>query len=446
MFFALATTAFFVPKAYADSNLYSTVNSINATSGNISLGSTFQSLGTGLSGVLNSGAFYMNVPSGSTQTFRVQLLVCPTSSYTGCSVPLNSLGHQVSMVGINVTGNVGPVSYFPNFIDNTTGLVANYSFDPTMYYELRYDSTGGAGSLQVQGCSSSCYANGVFSGGSGVADAGFALNGVATNTSFPYIYNLSPSNGSTTQSTNVSFSMSYNAISSYNIATWNFTVVDITAQLSGLATSTYKFILSGSSSSGFNSATSTVTLTAGHLYNVTGYLCTSNGSCYSGAPANRFSVISDYTTSVGSVLNSYGGLISTSTPTCTSPSSILDVGGGVTWAFCQLFIPQLNVVDQFYQLPTLLSTKIPFSYVADIYTIFGNITLNATSSLPLIDIPISHYASSTVTGDIPDLIISTTTISTYLSDNVRIGLNALLTAAIWLAAGWQTYSLGMSAF
>lgn len=119
---------------------------------------------------------------------------------------------------------------------------------------------------------------------------------------------------------------------------------------------------------------------------------------------------------------------------------------GICIAFSFLFVPSQTSLNQFSNLAVLAETRIPFSYVLSIENAFNNIVLNATSSLPIIDIPLSRYASSTVTGVIPDIVISTSTISTYFTDNIRIPLQLLLTAAIWLAVGWLVFHEAMRAF
>jgi len=162
----------------------------------------------------------------------------------------------------------------------------------------------------------------------------------------------------------------------------------------------------------------------------------------------------NFTAGTGSYLSIAGPLVSalgyfqtaSSTYECQTPSSILDVGGGISYAFCQLFVPSYAVTDQFLHLNDYLFTKIPFSYVGSINDAFGNITLDATSSFPLISIPLSTVASSTITGVMPDITFGTSTIGRYYSDSIRVPLNLLLTGAIWLAAGWKAWAIAIALF
>jgi len=132
---------------------------------------------------------------------------------------------------------------------------------------------------------------------------------------------------------------------------------------------------------------------------------------------------------------------------CTPPNSILDVGGGVSYSLCYMFVPSQAVFDQWADISDLLATKIPFSYVYSIETAVNDISLTtSSSSFPLISIPLSTVASSTVTGVIPDIELSTSTISTYLTPTFHNALYALLIAAIWLNVGWLFFREAMRIF
>jgi len=119
---------------------------------------------------------------------------------------------------------------------------------------------------------------------------------------------------------------------------------------------------------------------------------------------------------------------------------------GICIAFSFLFVPQPSTIGQFQNLELVARSRIPFSYVYSIEDAFQNITLNATSSMPLINIPLSNVASSTLTGVIPDISLSTSTISTYLPDSVRLALRALIIALIWLLVGWLLFGEAMRVF
>jgi len=140
--------------------------------------------------------------------------------------------------------------------------------------------------------------------------------------------------------------------------------------------------------------------------------------------------------SATSTLNSLNGQ-------CSQAGNIFSEG--ICTAFAFLFIPNTETINQYNSLNELAKTKIPFYYVSYIQSVFSNFSTTTSSNLPLFSIPLHNIASSTLTGPIPDLSISTTTISTYLPDWARLALQALLTAAIWLAVGWHVYKVAMNA-
>jgi len=79
----------------------------------------------------------------------------------------------------------------------------------------------------------------------------------------------------------------------------------------------------------------------------------------------------------------YGnGLYATTTAICNPPTSILDVGGGFTYALCSMFIPPANVLNQFANIPTIVASKFPFNYIAGLRDIYTNIASSSASSTP----------------------------------------------------------------
>jgi len=108
---------------------------------------------------------------------------------------------------------------------------------------------------------------------------------------------------------------------------------------------------------------------------------------------------------------------------------------GLCTALTFLFVPNVQTITNLVSLPELAKTKIPFSYVASISTAVSSAQGSTTANFPLISIPLSQYASSTLTGSIPDVTISTSTISTLFPDWARFALQALIIAGMWYSAG-----------
>jgi len=155
--------------------------------------------------------------------------------------------------------------------------------------------------------------------------------------------------------------------------------------------------------------------------------------------------------SLSALTDSSGYNVTTSTLSTVSElqCGALDILSGTCFVsvLSYIFIPNPAILNQFSDLQVQLATKIPFSYVYSIENAVNNIALSTSSeSFPLISIPLSSVASSTVTGVIPDIEMTTSTISTYLTPTFHNALYALLVAAIWLNVGWLFFREAMRIF
>jgi len=437
--------AFLVPSAFAATVLSQTISSTD--SNNANFGSTFQTLGTGLSGVINAINVKYYVISGSTQVLALQLLEC-TGNHTGCEIAKNDLDHEVVTNGEDVTGISGDLDIEYSLIDNTTSQNTEFAFKPNMYYEFRFDINGGSGNTQIKGSNSSTYPNGSFIGTTGLADAYFLITGTNSPAGSSYAYNLKPATASTTASTYVNFTFNYNAYENDNIGEYRIKIRDSATPSPSLQVTT----LTGEAGTSLGTSVSRyINLTSGHLYYWWVELCDGSGTsatCYTSQGGQQsFSVVTPFYLSsawspIAATSTSGSPFLGISTSTLSNTPEIqcgiYDILSGDCFSsvLSYLFIPSPIVLSQFSNLSSQLSTKIPFSYVYEIENTFNSITLNATSSMPLISIPLSTVSSSTVTGVISDLELSTTTISTYLSDSNRSLLQALMTAGIWLSVGF----------
>jgi hypothetical protein len=90
---------------------------------------------------------------------------------------------------------------------------------------------------------------------------------------------------------------------------------------------------------------------------------------------------------------------------CTPPSNILDVGGGISYSLCYLFIPNQKALNDFGGVYTQLQSKVPFAYFYDIKSdiealgsssdTFPSLTLNlSTTALPM---NVNIFSEDTVT-------------------------------------------------
>jgi len=128
--------------------------------------------------------------------------------------------------------------------------------------------------------------------------------------------------------------------------------------------------------------------------------------------------------------------------TCSQSGNLF--ADGMCSAFAFLFVPSTETASQFASIPSAFQNKVPFSYVSAVYDTYQVLSTSTPPAMPIISIPLSSVASSTVTGVIPDIELSTTTISTYLSPSIHNILKLLLSAALWLAGGWYVFGKAMN--
>lgn len=112
----------------------------------------------------------------------------------------------------------------------------------------------------------------------------------------------------------------------------------------------------------------------------------------------------------------YSNLYASSTQaTCSSPSSILDVGGGIRYSFCQLFVPNQSTLNQFSNLS--IADKFPLAYVTDLNTIFSDNLVASTTNFATSTISLTALNIGTGTGIgniLPDISFGKGTVMQYL--------------------------------
>jgi len=446
--------AFLVPSVYADT-IYSQLVDSSKTNSSISGAAYVQSLGNGLTGSLDGFQVeYSNTEATTTsQSLIAGFYRCnsqPTTGLGGCTELFITTDSALSQVA-------GTHLFTANF---------DIDFDPTKYYAILLQTysnkLNGILNLQIAGSSSNSWTNGQCNNYnsvpgtscSPVVDVFFILSGTQTTQSSSLAYNLKPETASTTSSTYVNFTFKYDALASHSITTYKLYLKDSNTPSPIL----YDSVVTGTAGTGTGVSVSRyLTLTSGHAYTWWVDLCSAT-QCYSSNNSQTFSVVTPfYLNPVFSPISATSTLLSGGTGINTSTLSgvselqcgALDILDGTcfTSILSYLFIPNAAIIAQFTSLSSLLATKIPFSYVYSIEEAANNIELTtSSSSFPLISIPLSTVASSTVTGVIPDIELSTSTISTYLTPTFHNALYALLIAAIWLNVGWLFFREAMRIF
>jgi len=122
---------------------------------------------------------------------------------------------------------------------------------------------------------------------------------------------------------------------------------------------------------------------------------------------------------------------------CEPPSNILDVGGGVRYGLCTglsyLFVPNSSSFSSFNSnWENLVTQKFPFSWITDTREILENYLATTTENFPTMTI---DFGTTTEFLGFEDLeVISTSTISRYLSEGTRANIKILLSALFYLTA------------
>lgn len=442
----LAWGSFLLPTAHADV-IYSQDNYSNATAKPIT-GRLAQQLGTGLTGSVSSISYTIYSPTATSSQLYFWFMECSNNatSHSDCTGRVDikqsyELGTAISCQSISAG-------------DTATTTQVQYDLKSSKYYLIEFQNTvcehTGMG---IDGTASNLYTNGACSGTSGATcgtalDLGFSINGTQTFENTSSAYNLSPTVGSTTQNTYVNFTFDYNASAADSITSYKIFIKDNQSASPILADT----IITGSIGTGIGSISRYATLKTGHGYTWWVEIC--GTYCHTGGGNPTFSVVTPFYlnpnwSNIAATSTSGSPFLGISTSSLSAVTElqcgVLDILSGTCFSsvMSYLLIPSPYVVGQFGGLGDLLGTKVPFSYITDINTAFGNIELNATSSMPLISIPLSTIASSTITGVMPDMEISTTTISEYFTDEFRLPLQYLLIAAIWLSVGWVFFGDAM---
>lgn len=118
------------------------------------------------------------------------------------------------------------------------------------------------------------------------------------------------------------------------------------------------------------------------------------------------------------------------------------ISNGMCRVFAFLFVPNPNILEQFGDLASTSLSKVPFSYVFGAQDIYTSLTASTTQNLPAVVINFPDISSSSPLGTIiPVQIVglSTSTISTYLPDSIRVTLLNLQRVALWLGLVYFFY-------
>jgi len=363
---------------------------VNATTTyNTSIDGIYQSLGSNLTGYVDSFAIQTVGVTAGTENMRVILNECTDSSYNTCTVIVNStVSHEA-------------VQYVSDQISYLGGTdFTRFSFNPIKYYRMYIRWISGAGISYLQGDSTDVYPNGSFYPlGYGLVDLSFVFLGVQTVADSSYTYNAAPDYASTTSSTQVTVGFSYHAVAADSIISYSINFQDISDFVrnatSTLDTST--FSLTGDASTGDSSVYETITLSSGHTYSMNAWICADIndfGTCHGGA-STQFTVVGDPNAAqlYLNIPNEIIDNLATST-VCTQTNVLIKYPCiAVYTATSFLFKPNAEIVRAMYNEFASTTELAPFGYSGAIKNLLYN--LSTTTSTSTAFLYLQNLASTT---------------------------------------------------
>jgi len=337
---------------------------------------------------LHTVRFYLQANSSGQS---IKLTLFKATSNTNCA------GAQ-TIVATSSPVTITTTAAYYDFVFTTSPVVST-----TECYELYLDHANGtSGNFKAYGSSTDVhYGFGVYS--DPPKDLYFIIAdsaGITQTHSGPFTEYISPLDKSAEPDTNVNIQFRINDPDGDLPDHAYLTLID---QTSGGSASTVYSETIDLSTSFPQTYTRSFTLSSGHLYNfsVTPFL----GTTFSDSTrwidnGTSFSVVTAFGTTYENIFTN--GIATSTIALCQKPSSILDVGNGISYALSALFVPSQQVVNDFKNLT--ITDKFPFQYVTLLSaSLIGTSTSNsfATSTISLQSL---NIGSSTPIGNIlPDI-------------------------------------------
>jgi len=149
-------------------------------------------------------------------------------------------------------------------------------------------------------------------------------------------------------------------------------------------------------------------------------------------------VFSSTTQGLATSTINWGALSTSSIPICTDSTNFFSEGLCVAASF--LFVPNPDILNQYVQLPNMVSTKFPFSWFFGMKDTINNLSA-ASSSVNFFDIRLNFQdmnVASTSPLSLPQIapnvsVLSTSTIQTYISEGTWNTFQTFIKWGIWLS-------------
>lgn len=438
----------FVPFAKADVQQLSRGTELSATFNGGGTMHNTQTLGNGFDFELYEIAAWVKRTGGS-GIWNFVLYECDENTYTTCTPVFNETGASTNTVAerlaMSATPTVilNPIKYYAFVM-----AIANGSGNQTSAFGSATDVySGGAAVNSTAGLPA-----GTPNPSGTISDWYFEINGapwwlIATSTQIVPPY--TPPIGYIWPDNTVDFTYNY-FFSSTPPAYAGFQVENLTTgQTYNTSEGEVSIITSGG-----GTYTETMQLPEGDAYRWRPYLRYGSSNTFVYGYWSTFSVV--YPNSLSSPITpsdtSLGFSTTTTNVFCDDnvpyddstiiTATITYIPNGLCRVFGFLFIPSQTDLFVFSSLKDTAEQKIPFSYIFGIQNIVNGLIASSTENINTVDIPFPDIASSSPFGSfIPSHIggLSTTSISTYMPDSVRLSLLNLQRVALWLAFAYLIY-------
>jgi len=133
--------------------------------------------------------------------------------------------------------------------------------------------------------------------------------------------------------------------------------------------------------------------------------------------------------------------LASSTAQCNSGNLFTD---GLCAAGTFLFIPNVDILNGFFTIPTTAATKFPFSWIYGVKTEFNSLSVSSTTAMTTLSYNFHDLGigSTTPMGNIlPNVeVFSKNTIETYISPSLWSTFQTLIATALWLSFFWFEFN------
>jgi len=387
-----------------------------------------QRLGNGLSGVATEISFQNEAMAATAIDFAI---------YSCASLACNPFATGVVESNAATTSVASSSQKF-------VSLDTQVSFDPSRYYMIVFFNVDGQPNQKFYGSAADLYTGGYcdrYTAGAwvgsctGINDLFFIVNGVQTVSDTSYTWLMQPANASTTSSTLVSASFRYHAAAANSITSYAMLFHDYTQDSD--------FTITGSASTGDATVSRVLTLTSGHGYTYTAYVCNDDATCF-GGPTVSFTVVTP-TFGIG-VTNTNGTSTvgSTTILTPTGVGSVLPTIDVITESNASSSVEQIG--SSFLNIPAFIANKFPFSWMYEIGEILKD-GASASTTVPTWTIDFTNASTTAWSHGImaaigPITILSEDVVEMFLTYDQWQDLRIIFSYLMWASFGfWFLYKI-----